>query len=117
MNLARRRRISQKKRVPSFKTSPSGFCLRLSLTRRKRSGSGRQRSWWWTCGRVITTNNVIIVALFVVAKMEPADGVSEASGLVQQVVPSTTLGGAPAVKQGTVNMDFEALLMSKVKEL
>ena len=49
--------------------------------------------------------------------MEPADGVSEASGLVQQVVPSTTLGGALSVKQGTVNMDFEALLMSKVKEL
>ena len=64
----------------------------------------------------MTKNNATVVALFVVAKMVVAVG-AETNGVAMQVVPSTTLGGALAVKQGTVNMDFEALLMSKVKEL
>ena len=64
----------------------------------------------------MTTNNATVVALFVVAKMVESS-VPETSGLAMQVVPSTTLAGALAVKQDTVAMDFEALLISMVKEL
>ena len=64
----------------------------------------------------MTKNNATVVALFVVAKMVESS-VPETSGLAVQVVLSTTLGGALAVKQDTVAMDFEALLISMVKEL